>query len=98
MSHMSHSRAIASCAAVFVAGIMTSMCSSKAAPAANGPELWGDLKPLVSVKELMRDMLDPASDYVFDAVSSVSTKDGVIEKVPKTDEDWDKIRVGAVTL
>ena len=33
------------------------------------PKLWGDLKPIVSVKELMRDFIDPASDYVFDSVS-----------------------------
>lgn len=46
----------------------------------------------------MRDMLDPASDNIFDAVKSVSTKEGTVERVPKTDEDWDRIRIGAVTL
>ena len=63
---------------------MTSACSSSApvsaalpasAPAVSHPqELWGDLKPVVSVKELMRDMIDPASDYVFDAVGTIITK------------------------
>jgi hypothetical protein len=61
-------------------------------------KLWGDLKPVVSVKELMRDMLDPIADNVFDAVSIKVTKEGTVEKVPKTDEDWDKIRVGGVTI
>ena len=46
----------------------------------------------------MRDMLDPASDAIFDAVKSVSTRQGTVERLPKTDEDWDKIRIGAVTL
>jgi hypothetical protein len=75
-------------------------CSSpKPAPAVlQAPALWGDLKPVVSVKELMRDMLDPASDYVFDAVKIVSTRQGTEERVPKTDEDWNRIRIGAVTL
>jgi hypothetical protein len=68
------------------------------APVAPGVALWGDLKPVVSVKELMRDMLDPASDNVFDAVKVVFTKTGAVETVPKTDEDWNKIRIGAVTL
>ena len=62
------------------------------------PHLWGDLKPIVSVKELMRDMLDPAADNIFDAVKTTYTKTGVIETVPKTQQDWDKIRIGAVTL
>jgi hypothetical protein len=62
------------------------------------PQLWGDLKPVVSVKELMRDMLDPASDYVFDSVSTVIGKNGRVETEPKTDEDWERVRIGAVTL
>ncbi len=46
----------------------------------------------------MRDMLDPAADYVFDAVKIVYTRKGAVETTPKTEKDWDKIRIGAVTL
>ena len=46
----------------------------------------------------MRDMIDPLADNIFDAVSTTISDKGVVEKVPKTDEDWDKIRIGAVTL
>ena len=60
--------------------------------------LWGDMKPIVSVKELMRYLIDPASDNIFDAVKIVQTKTGTVEKVPKTEEDWEKLRIGAVTL
>jgi hypothetical protein len=74
----------------------SSSSSAVAAPAR--PELWGDLKPVVSVKELMRDMLDPAADYIFDAVSIVNTRTGSVERAPKTDEDWQRIRTGAVSL
>jgi len=66
--------------------------------ASHQQELWGDLKPVVSVKELMRDMIDPASDFVFDAVGTVLTKGKRIEKTPKTDADWERIRIGAVTM
>jgi hypothetical protein len=94
--------------------IVFSACSSKPAPAppaASTPasagqapqllvsqRLWGDMKPVVSVKELMRDMLDPASDYIFDGVKEVTTSKGTIKIEPKTDEDWQKIRTGATTL
>ena len=84
---------------------LTAACNASSpgsapAPAAPAPhaELWGDLKPVVSVKELMHDMLDPASDFIFDAVSSVSTKNGTVETFPRTDADWEKVRIGAVTL
>jgi hypothetical protein len=88
------------CAGLFVIAVCAHGCSSwKPAPAPPpAPALWGDLKPVVSVKELMRDMLDPASDYIFDAIKSESTEQGTVEKFPKTDEDWDRIRIGAVTL
>src|SRR5205809_2990010 len=88
-------------------GLLLSACSSSkpappaasTAPALPAPQkLWGDLKPVVSVKELMRDMLDPASDYIFDSVRTVITRNGTVDIEPKTDEDWDKIRTGAVTL
>ena len=87
-------------AAPLVAGIVLSACSpSKPNPSSPpAPALWGDLKPVVSVKELMRDMLDPAADNIFDAVKVETTKSGTVERLPKTDQDWEKIRIGAVTL
>ena len=62
------------------------------------PPLWGEMKPVVSVKELMRDMLDPIADNIFNAVGTVVTDKGSVDTFPKTDEDWDKVRIGAVTL
>jgi hypothetical protein len=87
-------------AGLFVLSSVNSSCKSSTPPAppSRAPELWGDMKPVVSVKELMRDMLDPIADNIFDAVKMVSTKEGTVETVPKTDEDWEKIRVGAVTI
>jgi len=87
-------------AAFAALAIAVASCSSqKAAPPQPSPQqLLGDLKPVVSVKELMRDMIDPASDFVFDAVSDVSTKSGIVQNRPKTDADWERIRFGAVTM
>ena len=58
-------------------------------PAAASPQLWGDMKPVVSVKELMRDMIDPISDNIFEAVGDEWSKNGIIDHRPQTDEDWD---------
>jgi hypothetical protein len=46
----------------------------------------------------MRYMIDPVADNIFNAVSSTTTKHGIVDVEPKTDEDWEKIRVGAVSL
>ncbi len=78
------------------AGACSSPTAKTAPPAATG--LWGDMKGVVSVKELMRDMLDPIADNIFDAVSIVDDKNGTVERMPKTEEDWERIRIGAVTL
>jgi hypothetical protein len=91
---------LAACAGLIALAILTSTCSSSkpAAAASAAPRLWGDLKPVVSVKELMRDMIDPLADNIFDAVSTEITAKGTVETAPKTDEDWAKVRIGAVTL
>jgi hypothetical protein len=91
---------LAICSGLFFFGVLTSACSSsKPTPApARAPELWGELKPVVSVKELMHDMIDPIADNIFDAVGTVTTAKGVVETAPKTDEDWEKIQIGAVTM
>src|SRR4249919_1042591 len=81
------------------ATVWTLGCSSPApAPPPPATELLGDMKPVVSVKELMEDMLDPIADNIFNSVSIVTNKNGTVETSPKTDEDWAKIRIGAVTL
>jgi len=87
-------------AAAVILGAAAWSCASPAAskPSTRQPPLWGDLTPVVSVKELMRDMLDPASDYIFDSVGTTLTPQGTTEKAPKTDEDWDRIRIGAVSM
>jgi hypothetical protein len=84
---------------VAIAALAGATCSKpRAEPAADPARLWGDLKPVVSVKELMRDMLDPIADNIFDSVKVIETANGVEESLPRTDEDWEKIRVGATTI
>lgn len=55
-------------------------------------------KPVATLQELMLSVIDPNVDPIWNAVSTVSTKDGVIEKTPKTDEEWTVLRNHALTL
>src|SRR5438105_908399 len=96
-----HPWRLSSCARVLALTVLASSCSpAPKSISAAGPraDLWGDLKPVVSVKELMRDMIDPLADNIFDAVGVTLDNGAAIERTPQSDEDWEKIRVGATTL
>ena len=56
------------------------------------------MKPVVSVKEFMRYTIDPLADNIFDAVTWDITKKGTVATQPRNDDDWEKVRVGAITL
>jgi hypothetical protein len=93
-------RLIAAAAVVYLGAVAVSCSSPKpaAAPPAAAPVGRTEMKAVVSVKELMRFTIDPISDNIFDAVTYDATKKGVVETFPKTDEDWEKVKIGAVTL
>lgn len=76
----------------------TGDAAEKGLPAPSAQNLYADMKPVVSVKELMYDLLDPLADNLFDAVSTVNTGKGSVETTPTTEEDWDKIRIGATAM
>jgi cytochrome c556 len=46
----------------------------------------------------MRFTIDPLADNIFDAVTWDITKKGIAETKPTTEEDWEKVKIGAVTL
>ena len=88
-------RLIGAASLLLVTAAGAQYCSRPAAaPASVAP----DLKAVVSVKELMENIIDPIADNVFDAVGSDVTAKGIVETKPTTDEDWAKVRIGAVTL
>src|ERR1700730_11832591 len=98
---MPSGRHLIAAAALIYVGVMASRCSSTkpapAPPAAPAP-VRTEMKAVVSVKELMRFTIDPLADNIFDAVSWDITRKGIKETVPRSDEDWEKVKIGAVTL
>ena len=95
-------RLVAFAALLFVGVLTWAQCSMPAPPAQPPPPavpaLLGDMTPVVSVRELMAGMIDPLSDYIFDAVRWDVTPKGIVEYKPTTDEDWEKVRIGAITI
>ena len=56
------------------------------------------LKPVAGIQDLMAYMIDPAADFLWDSVSTISNEKGVEEKRPKTDEEWNAVRREALML
>jgi hypothetical protein len=54
--------------------------------------------PVATVKQIMQGIVDPATNVVFGAVSSTSTKAGVVETAPKTDREWELVGNSAAAL
>lgn len=86
-------------ALLFVAGVSFAVLSARstrqAAPDGRGAI---PLTPVASVRQIMRGMVDPAANTVFNAVSTTVTAAGTEEKAPQTADEWDAVENGAAAL
>ncbi len=55
-------------------------------------------QPTATVKDLMRWMVDPSADAMWDAVVVTSTADGLEEQRPETDDEWLALEKDAILL
>lgn len=55
-------------------------------------------RPVITLQELMASVIDPHVDPIWNAVSTVSTAEGIVENKPKTDAEWQTLRNHALTL
>ena len=69
--------------------VVVSACAGPAPPPAAPKD--GGYKPVVSLNEIMVNIVDPHSHEIWDAAGSPA-------KEPKTDEDWRNVRHAAIML
>jgi hypothetical protein len=55
-------------------------------------------KPTATFQEIMDSVVDPSSDFIWDAVSTTVDATGIHEKQPRTDAEWHEIRRRAILL
>jgi hypothetical protein len=65
--------------------------------ACGGPEP-PPFKPVVDVKQLMQGIVDPSADVVWESVATIITKDGIEDRRPHTQDEWDHVRNHAMIL
>ena len=83
-------------AAPTLAVCLFAACAGGAPEPDPGPQ--PDFQPTTTVEELMRAVIDPAADAVWDAVVITSTREGIEREVPDSDEDWLALEHHAVRL
>jgi hypothetical protein len=68
------------------------------AEAQGTPEESSPFHPTATVRELMDGVVDPAADFLWASVASISTRAGLEERQPRTTEAWHEVRRHAITL
>lgn len=98
---MKPSRLMALAAFACVATIAVAACRAREAepgsqaPAADAPPPYA---PTATIKDLMLSVVDPAADVVWLSVTTVVSNKGLEETRPQNDEEWTRVRHGAITL
>jgi hypothetical protein len=54
--------------------------------------------PDVTIKDLMLNIVDTSADVVWLSVTTVANETGLVETRPQNDEEWTKVKQGALTL
>jgi hypothetical protein len=91
-------------AAGLCAAVLTQQCASQptagsSADAGSNDRAWSaDMKPSLTIRELMTHFIDPTADFVFDAVVFDSNEKGTSHTVPVSEDDWAKVERGAWQL
>ena len=80
--------------------LVTAACQSQSQPkaAAAPPDSQPEYFPTATVKDLMDSVVDPSADVVWLSVTTVESAKGTVETAPHTDEEWTKVRRGAIAL
>ena len=76
--------------------IATLLCVAAGCSRPVSPE--PELAPTATIKDLMDAMVDPSAEYLFDNIVEIVDVSGIIDKTPKTDEEWAEARRRALML
>jgi hypothetical protein len=89
-------------AAIFLGVLVTvSACQSRtqgATPAPAPAPTQPEYTPTATIKDIMLSVVDPNADVVWLAVTTVQSAKGTVDTAPKNDEEWKKVRQGAIAL
>lgn len=85
-------------AALFVSGIGFLVVSARTAQRPAAVVQAPVMKPVASVRQIMQGIVGPAAKVVFESVSTTVSFEGVEEKAPKTEAEWEAVGNSAAAL
>jgi hypothetical protein len=84
--------------ATLLAAALLSACDKPASsepPSATGASPF---KPTAGIQDIMAGMIEPSAEFVWGSISTTVTAEGVEEKQPRTEEEWNEVRRHALIL
>ena len=85
-------------AAVFL-GVLVSVARMPERASASSPcSCAAEYAPTATIKDIMLSIVDPSADVVWLSVTTVQSSAGTVDTAPKNDEEWQKVRQGAIAL
>jgi hypothetical protein len=66
-----------------------------------GPKVATSSSPLhltATIQDLMEGQIDPSADALWDSVAFIASTSGTEDRQPRTDAEWQAVRVDAITL
>lgn len=83
--------------AVAAAAVLAAACGAEP-PAADSAGAAAGYRVTATIEEIMRHVIDPAADAIWESVVTEVTAEGVTEYAPESDEEWAALRGQALTL
>lgn len=94
---MIHSLRAATFLVAALAVCALSACKKAQSPAAATAPA-GAIQLTAGIQDIMAYMIDPSADFLWASVSSTVTTEGVEEKQPRTEEEWEEVHRHAIIL
>jgi hypothetical protein len=80
------------------AAVLAASCTADGDPSPGAEGSAAVFRTTAAIEEVMRYMIDPAADSIWNAVVTEVTSAGTTERAPSSDEEWAALRGHAITL
>jgi len=94
----SRAGAVRVCAAIVAGVALAGVAAESGSGAGRPPPAARVLRPVASVQEIMLSEVNPSATYLWNAVSTESTAQGVVDHRPTSEADWLAARHQALVL
>ena len=86
------------CVCAFILALGAAGCQRAASDEPAAAAALPPFKTDVPIQDLMLNVIDTNADVVWLSVTTVASAEGLVETRPKTDEEWARVKAGAITL